>query len=337
MGFDAIEWGSVVDVKCLGSGGMAELFLMKRVQGDFVKSFVIKRMHPHLANDPNSRALFAKEAKTHSFFDHPFVVQLFDYGLDVHFLYMALEYVEGVNLFSLAQQKASQTESERALLALKALGQIGSALTLVHRYVIHQDLSPTNILYSDHGYFKLCDFGLAKEVGAAPSSLHLAQGTIRYMPPEQIGRGETDQRSDIFSLAATIAEFYVGKKLYGDLETGQLAKLIRNGDYLKHFKSLNLPKRLDQIILRAVQPSPQDRFQSADELVDAVQFEEARMLVSGTRAAVASFKSEDPKALVHSSKVHMWSRLVSLLLAVPILLFIPWFAQWRSARERSPH
>jgi serine/threonine protein kinase len=334
MEFEHIRWSELVEVKRLPSGGMAELFLVERVQGDFRKFLVLKRIHERLADEANTRALFTQEACLHARFDHPHVVQLLDFGSDNRFLYMALEYVNGGDLFSLGPWLKKQGETQRVNFVLEAFTQMASALVLVHQHAIHHDLSPSNILYSERGSFKLCDFGLAKAIGQKPGPILMGQGKFRYMSPEQICGSPTDARSDIFSLGATMAEFYAGEKLYGDLTPSAFSRLIRNGDYLKYFSALKLPKGLDEIILRTVQPSQGDRYQSSEVLLRDLSAERARLTLVQTPTPTSNGLT-DVLPCRNRLPARGWSKVISVLLTLPLLFFLPWFAQWRKAGRRS--
>jgi len=321
-----IKWSECVELRPLAVGGMAALFLAERIQGRFRKKIVIKKILDQYSRDESVRALFAREAERHAELKHPHIVDLLDFGSDADNLYMALEYVSGGNLNVFTKQIAGYSSEVREALALKVLQQIGEALKRVHQQFIHQDLSPANILYAGEGHFKLCDFGLAKDITQEPPhNSRLRQGKLRYMAPEQITSFRADIRSDIFSLGVTVAEFYAGTRLYGDLSPEQLTRLIRSGDYLKHIKMINLPDSLSEVIFRAVQPSPNDRFQSAAEMLGAL---------SGRDRANDAPQAIDIAQETRPIRARKWSALLSIILALPTLLFLPWLVQWPK-RKRS--
>jgi serine/threonine protein kinase len=320
-----IKWSDCIELKPLAVGGMASLFLAERNKGAFRKKIVIKKILDEFSKDETVRALFTQEAERHAQLDHPHIVELLDFGSDGDNLYMALEYVSCGNLNAFSRQASGLCGEPRESVALKVLQQIGEALRRVHEQFIHQDLSPANILYAGEGHFKLCDFGLAKEITQENvSSSRLRQGKVRYMAPEQIARSFTDPRSDIFSLGVTVAEFYSGTRLYGDLGPDQLTRLIRSGDYLKHIKSIDLPLSLSEVLFRAVQPAPNDRFQSADELI--------RALSSEVRTSEV-LPSIDTIEVIRPIRARKWSAILSLILTLPTILFLPWLAQYRRSKR----
>ena len=329
MGLSEIKWSDVVAVRRLAVGGMASVFLVDRLNSRFRKRIVIKTILEKYISDAAVRDLFIREATRHASLAHPNIVQLFDFGHDSQSLYMALEYVSGGNLSTFSQSEYAK--DKREMLARRVIENIGSALSTVHKFMIHGDISPGNILYGPDGSFKLCDFGLARDLlpETSPISDQYQKGTIRYMAPEQISRSHSDIRSDIFSLGITAAEFYSGTRLYGDLPPDQLAHLIRSGAYLKHIQRMNLPESLYDVILRAVQPSPHDRFQSADDLLLALSCQR-RLASSVDRSSLdASLRWHDNADRSEPKRVSKLSSLLSLLLTLPTLLLLPLIMLWK--------
>jgi serine/threonine protein kinase len=332
MRLDGIKWGELTLVKELRHGGMADLFLVKRVFGKAEKLLVLKRIRERFASDPVARELFSSEAALHASFDHPHILQLLDFGADQGSLYMALEYAPLGDLFSLFPFLRKQDEASRKKLIADAFRNVASALTYIHRNVIHQDVSPCNILCTSEMSFKLSDFGVARKRDYTyPQDARVGRGKFRYMSPEQVGRAATDPRSDIFSLGATMAEAYCGQRLYGALSPDNIVRLIRSGDYLKYFHALRLPEDLAEIILRSVQPSPQDRFQSAEELLHALKLLEARALLHQPSSNVIPW--HDKFALSAARPARRWAKIASFLLTFPILVFLPCLRRFWPSRD----
>ena len=317
MYFDASKGCSIVEVKRIGAGGMAELFLADLSSASGVsKRVVLKRMRSSMATDPVCRALFLNEARIHAELNHPHIVQLFDVGADRNCPFLTLEYIEGGDLRSLSEILFARDDNTRLEATLRMLSEISSALVAVHKIAVHQDISPSNILFSQRGYFKLCDFGLARRLTESADAEKLTgQGKFRYMSPEQIGGRATDPRSDVFSLAVCAAEFYSGQKLYTGLSRDALLQSLRKGSYLKQVEQLDLPEALRNIVLRAVQPSPKDRFADAYELMQS-----ALSAGFGLRChdKTNSLRWHDkPVSLARLSKI------LTLALVSPVLLFVP--------------
>lgn len=335
MAFEGIKWGRVVEVKQLRRGGMADVYLVKRLFDGFERSFVIKRIQERFVHDKLARDLFRAEARLHATFEHPHIVQFLDFGSDEAFLYMVLEYVSGGDLFASMSAREYPDPRQRISLILRAFEEIASALVVVHRIVVHRDLSPCNILVTADKSFKLNDFGLAHP-SKANDVYHqsIGRGKVRYMAPESIAGGPSDARADLFSLAATMTQAFLGEALYKGKTTDQIPGLLRTGAYLNYFRNLHLPEGLAEIVLRSVQPNPRDRYQSAEELLFAVRNSRARALLCASEALSRRVVLARPVAQTRSSG---WAKVISALLILPVWLLLPWFTRpWSSKGPVKP-
>ncbi len=330
MSLDGIKWAGLESIEPLRQGGMAELFLAKKRVASTPKLLVIKRLQPRFADDELASLLFANEIEFHASLDHPHIVQLLDCGSEGSSLYMALEYMAQGDLFSTIGDLGRHSERYRCELVLRAFSEVSQALIHVHELGVHHDISPCNILCSSSLSFKLNDFGVAQKMGDDWCKDRLGRGKFRYMSPEQISGSHADPRSDLFSLAATMAETFSGRRLYGDKSADQILRTIRSGDYLKHFYELSLPNDLREIILRSVQPCPEDRFQSAREVFEALELARALRLCNSLPALPAA---PQPTKELPPREIKSWARIVSFLLIVPILIFMPWISRTLSAKR----
>lgn len=257
----------------LAQGGMAEIFLAtKEGPLGFLKPVVIKQIDPSLAQDPGARSLFFKEATLHAQLTHPNVVQLFDLQSDRDALFMVLEWVRGASLREMAPAFGELPEEMRIGYGLLIAIDIASALDYVHNFrtpaegplgLIHGDVCASNILISDSGSAKLCDFGLATSWRDPPGHLGLASGHIRYMAPEQMEGRPLEPRSDLFGLGASLFECLSGVPLQiGSSE--EICRSLRAGTYLNRLNLLNqMPREVIDLVQRALEPSPANRFVSA--------------------------------------------------------------------------
>jgi len=246
-------------------GGMAEVFLAKAYGAHgFEKTLAIKRILPELARDPEFAARFIAEAKVAVKLSHANVVQVFDFGRIGDALFIAMEYVDGLDLALLLRK----FKDERRLLPLPAAFHIAieiiRALDFAHGHgVVHRDVSPSNILISRAGEVKIGDFGIA--VAAAPHKaggpgLRKVMGKWRYMSPEQ-ARGDTlDTRSDMFSAGSVLFELFTGEKLFPGDEAEDIIKNIETMP-LPRASSVRpgLPSRLDEILAGPLSRKPIDR------------------------------------------------------------------------------
>ena len=246
-------------------GGMAEVFLAKAYGAHgFEKTLAIKRILPELARDPEFAARFIAEAKVAVKLSHANVVQVFDFGRIGDALFIAMEFVDGLDLAQLLRK----FKDEKRLLPLPAAFHIAieiiRALDFAHGHgVVHRDVSPSNILISRAGEVKIGDFGIA--VAAAPHKaggpgLRKVMGKWRYMSPEQ-ARGDTlDTRSDLFSAGSVLFELFTGEKLFPGDEAEDIIKNIETMP-LPRASSVRpgLPSRLDEILAGPLARKPIDR------------------------------------------------------------------------------
>ena len=247
-------------------GGMAEVFLAKAYGAHgFEKTLAIKRILPELASDPEFAARFIAEAKVAVKLSHANVVQVFDFGRIGESLFIAMEYVDGLDLAALLKKYKDDNRHIPLPAALHIAIEIIRGLDFAHQHsVVHRDVSPSNILISRAGEVKLGDFGIA--VAAAPhrenrgTGPRKVMGKWRYMSPEQ-ARGDTlDTRSDLFSAASVMFELFTGQKLFPGDEAEDIIKNIENMPIPKTSSIRpGLPSRLDDILAGPLARKPIDR------------------------------------------------------------------------------
>lgn len=198
-------------------GGMAEVYRAKAFGAHgFEKTLAIKRILPELASDPEFQERFIAEAKLAVELSHANVVQLMDFGRFAGSLFIAMEYVDGVDLSALLRDARARDEPLALSVGFQISIELLHGLSFAHQKgVVHRDVSPSNILLSRSGEVKIADFGIA-----LAASEHASQdrgrimGKWRYMSPEQTRGEKLDSRSDIFSAAAVIYEIFSGEKLF---------------------------------------------------------------------------------------------------------------------------
>ena len=247
-------------------GGMAEVFLAKAYGAHgFEKTIAIKRILPELASDPEFAARFIAEAKVAVKLSHANVVQVFDFGRIGESLFIAMEYVDGLDLAALLRKFKDEGRQIPMPAALHIAIEIMRSLDFAHQHnVVHRDVSPSNILISRAGEVKIADFGIA--VAASPhrarggNGPRKVMGKWRYMSPEQ-ARGDTlDTRSDLFSAASVLFELFTGQKLFPGEEAEEIIKNIESMPIPKaHGLRPGLPSRLDDILAPLLARKPIDR------------------------------------------------------------------------------
>lgn len=267
----------------LAVGGMAELFL-GRPKGAPANTgaVVIKRILPQLAEDPEFVRMFRDEAHLASTLDHPNIVRVFDIGTDGDEPFFTMEYVHGETVRELLYRAYSAGH----LIPLGCVLTIiaGAAAGLQHAHerigvdgkplnIVHRDVSPSNLMISYDGHVKLVDFGVAK---ADHQSVETQSGTIKgkigYMAPEQCRGGMVDARCDLFSLGIVMWELLTGDRLFKratDYET--MEAIVRTEVVPPSSYRPELPFEVDAIVMRLLAKHPDDRFQSAEEVHEAIE------------------------------------------------------------------
>ncbi|QSQ19507.1 protein kinase [Pyxidicoccus parkwayensis] len=206
----------------LAAGGMAEVFLAKAEgPGGFEKTLVLKRILPHLAEDPSFVEMFLDEAKLAARLEHPNIVQVFDFGQVDGAWFLAMEYIDGPTVRRFVRRGVEQPLPPALCAKLVALAAEGLAYAHDSRDpatgeslgLIHRDVSPANILVSLQGAVKVVDFGIAKAAGQGHrTQAGVLKGKLAYMPPEQLQLKPLDRRVDIYALGMVLYELLTGRR-----------------------------------------------------------------------------------------------------------------------------
>jgi len=256
----------------LGRGGMAEVY--RAYQPNLERDVAVKVMHSYMAEDPGFIGRFKREAKAVAALRHPNIIQVYDFdveGDDVY--YMVMEYIGGETLK--ARLERLNTEGRR--LPLREVERVFLALCDAMDYAhgqgrMHRDIKPANIMF-DGDRLVLTDFGIATIVGGtcytAPGTM---VGTPAYMSPEQCQGEPGDMRSDVYSLGIVLYEMLTGQVPF-DADTPIAIVLKHINDPLPMPRKIvpDLPPAMERIILKALAKSPEDRYQSAGELGNALR------------------------------------------------------------------
>jgi serine/threonine-protein kinase len=261
-------------VEALGRGGMGEVYRARDPRLE--RQLAIKTVTAAALLDPQSRERFDREARAVAALSHPNILAIYDVGNHDGVPYIAVELLDGETLRSLlgASPLPLSTVLEYAV-------QIGRGLAAAHdRGIVHRDLKPENIFVTGEGLIKLLDFGLASEPAAASSESAtrlqtergMLLGTAGYMSPEQANGSPADARSDIFSFGCVLFEMLAGRRAFdGDSHIETLHAVLKHHPpdvvSLRH----DVPTALDRIVRRCLEKSPANRFQSARDLVFALE------------------------------------------------------------------
>jgi len=264
----------------IAEGGMGEVFRARLVRGaGFEKVVAVKRMLPQLSESSGFAAMFRAEARLAARFNHDNVVQVYDFGEQDGTLFLAMEYIDGLDLGGLAAILRSRNlripkrhllrigiEACRGLDYLHRLkGEDGSDSGLVHR-----DISPSNILLSFEGQVKITDFGIAAPArGIDPDWL---AGKLGYLSPEQLRGEPLDRRSDLYSLGVVLYELLFARKAFpAALESAELFCAVREGRIDWNDADHEILACLIDALKRACATEKAERYASALEMRRALE------------------------------------------------------------------
>jgi serine/threonine protein kinase len=269
-------------LECLGRGGMGVVY--KARQKSLNRLVALKLLAPEREKDAAFAERFTREAQALALLSHSHIVTVYDFGSTSPsaegagdgFYYLLMEYVDGVNLRQLLDQRKMTPEE-----ALAIVPPLCDALEYAHeRGIVHRDIKPENLLLDRRGQVKIADFGIAKMLGngtpsytlggspmeSVPAPLGVTQpetalGTPAYMAPEQASAPErVDSRADIYSLGVVFYEMLTGELPAKQIEASS-----------SRLKNLHIDVRVDEIVLRALEKKPEMRWQTAAELRTRVE------------------------------------------------------------------
>jgi serine/threonine protein kinase len=323
-------------VRKLGSGGMADVYLAE--DEELGRRVAIKILNERHANDESFVERFRREAKNAAGLSHPNIVSIYDRGEAEGTYYIAMEYLDGRSLKELVVARGPLPIGD----AIEFTRQVLGALRFAHRKgVVHRDIKPHNVMADADGRLKVTDFGIARAGVSQMTEAGSIIGTAQYLSPEQARGAAVDQRSDLYSIGIVLYEMLTGTVPFtGDSPVEIAMKHLSDTPRPPSLERPEIPPDLDMVVLRALAKSPDDRFQTAEEMdaeldrvaqgagVTAQTADAATAVLSGTALSNAptaivpprrppagappSYRYADPPA----RRRPVWPWLLALLLVV---------------------
>ena len=267
----------------LAQGGMATVHV-GRLRGahGFAKTVAIKRLHPHLAKDPDFSAMFLDEARVAARIQHQNVVSTIDVvALDGE-MFLVMEYVDGESLSRLLRTTRERGGSVDPRIAVAIVSGVLHGLHAAHEaknergeplHIVHRDVSPQNVLVGRDGSARVLDFGVAKAAGKLHTTREGSlKGKVAYMPPEQLRSEPLDRRADVYSAAVVLWETLAARKLFSGENEAALLEQILFGTIEPPSKvTPGVPVELDAIVLKGLERDREKRYQTAQEMALALE------------------------------------------------------------------
>ena len=256
-------------LECIGTGGMAVVYKARCHRLN--RLVAVKILKPELASDAEFRRRFHDESQAVAMLSHTNIVTVYDVSHSDGLDYIVMELVDGMTLKQYMQKRGAPLNWREAL---HFITQIVRALGHAHsRGIIHRDIKPQNILVLRDGSVKVTDFGIARITSAAQATLtQEALGSVHYISPEQARGSHIDGRSDLYSAGVVLYEMLTGRLPFeGETPVSVAIQHINSIPIPPRDLNPSIPPALEAITLKAMAPKVEDRYASADEMLDDLE------------------------------------------------------------------
>ncbi|MFE8601099.1 protein kinase domain-containing protein [Archangium violaceum] len=276
-------YGQYVLVRKLAEGGMAEIFLAKRVGADgFERNVVIKRMLAHLSGLPEFVDMFRDEARLAAKLSHPNIVQIQDLGFTDGCYYICMEYLPGEDFSTTVRTASFRGEYVPVPLVMRVLADAARGLHYAHEFadetgrrlnIVHRDISPSNLYVTYEGQVKVLDFGISKyESRQAQTRTGVVKGKYIYMAPEQARGAQVDRRADVFALGVSLYEALTHVRPFARDNDLAVLNALLEGEYQPPRELRpDLSPELEMVVLRAMAYDTDERYATAAEFADDLE------------------------------------------------------------------
>jgi len=254
-------------LEVIGTGGMAVVY--KALCHRLNRLVAVKILKDEFSGDEEFRRRFRAEGEAVAMLSHPNIVQVYDVSSSDSANYIVMELIDGISLKQYMEVKGVLNWKETLHFAM----QIGKGLEHAHsRGIIHRDIKPHNVMVLKNGSVKVMDFGIARVMNKSNTLTKEALGSVHYISPEQAKGGHTDNRSDLYSLGVVMYEMMTGRPPYdGESPVAVAIQHINGGAVLPSTLNPNIPKGMEQIIMKAMALDPKDRFDSATQMLQDME------------------------------------------------------------------
>jgi serine/threonine protein kinase len=279
---ELIPFGKYILLNKISAGATAAVYRAKiRGEAGFERLLTIKRILPQMAGDHDFVETFVEEAKICARLNHSSICPTYELGKVGESLYLAMEWVAGKDLGAIVRRLENTGKVMPPLIAAWISGRLCDALDYAHALrdtagkpigIVHQDLSPSNIVVSYEGQVKLIDFGLAKAAGRAQqTNVDALKQKIGYMSPELVLGTTLDARSDVFGVGVCLYEMVTGRRLFAGADDIATLKLVSSANVPPPSALVDdTPEELEMIMMRALERSPDKRWGTAGEMGQAL-------------------------------------------------------------------
>lgn len=269
----------------LASGGMATVYVARQVgAAGFERTVVLKRVHKHLLGNREFTDMFRDEARVASMIRHPNVVAVNDVVEADKELFLVMDYIEGCAIQTFRKAALDKNVSIAPSIAVRIVSDALAGLHAAHEArdmrgepmeVVHRDISPQNILLGRDGASRIIDFGVAKARNRLTETKSGSlKGKLGYMSPEQAHGQTVDRRTDLFAIGTVLHELLTGKRLFrGENELDTMRRIVEGDIAPPSASNPEVSKALDEVVLKALERDPDERFKTATEMIDALSKE----------------------------------------------------------------
>lgn len=271
------RFGKYLLLDHLVDGGMAKICRARYLAEDADKVVAIKMVQPQFSQDPSFKQMFLDEIKVTFGLIHPNIAQTYDYGVENDQLYAAMEYVDGKNLKQYLDKLKERKFVFPVEISVFITSQVCQGLHYAHTYtdklsgkksvIIHRDISPHNIMLTYDGAIKVIDFGIAKaDTNTEATQAGIIKGKLSYLAPEYLEGKQLDPRYDEFAVGITLWELLCSRKLFQANNQMEAIKKIQACKVPPPSSiNPNVPKELDQIVMKALAKKREERYQDLDQ------------------------------------------------------------------------